>query len=403
MHVRLSISNAPWLGRRAVVTALAALAAAGHVGYPLLLLALTRRRVPRSVPSTTQWPGLSVVIPAYLEQNVIESKIADLARQNYPGPLDVVVVADDPETYRAASRSGARVLLSADRLGKSTAVNRGVAASEHEIVVLTDANTRLRPNALTTLVGHFADSTVGAVAGAKHVNDEAGQSFYWRFESELKRRESLLGTTMGLVGELAAFRRLLFRPLPEALVGDDLWLALDVIEQGRRVVFEPAAVAEEEGSPGVGIEWERRTRIVSGTLDGIWRRRRLLAPQQGLVAAQLWGHKLLRSSLGPLAHVGLLAYAAPAARCSWLARLFLLGHAVAGAGLVRVAAGGRLPTLLQLPAQVLFLQAVALGGLLRYLRGDRLGLWPKHVRLELFSPPHDGVRPDASVIISAAT
>lgn len=365
------------VGRRLLLGGLAGLSASGHLVYPALLALAARNRHPSLATPQADWPSVTVVIPAYLEQNVIEAKVADVAEQAYPGKMQIIVVADDPATSAAAQRTCATVLANQNRLGKSTAVNRAVAIGDNEIVVLTDANCRLRPNAITALVRHFDDPTVGAVAGAKHVFDGAGQGFYWRFESWLKQRESALGTTMGLVGELSAFRRSCFRPLPNPLVGDDLWLVLDVIEGGYRVLFEPAAAAVEAASPSLGVEWERRTRIVSGTIDVIWRRRSLLVPGRSPVTWQLWGHKLLRSTVGPLAHLILLGYAVRSARRSPLASLFVTGHGLGLVGIRHLAGGGSLPRWLQLPTQVLFLQAVALGGLLRYLRGDRPALWPK--------------------------
>ena len=218
---------------------------------------------------------------------------------------------------------------------------------------------------------------MGAVAGEKRVHGHEGA--YWRFEAWLKRRESARGTTIGLVGELAAVRRSCFRSLPVDLAVDDLWLALDVIEHGSRVVYEPDAVAFEEPSDSLREDWERRTRVVSGVVDVIWRRRRLLAPGTGGVADQLWGHRLIRASIGPVAHAALLVMAVRAPR-STMARLFVAAHIAGTTSVARQARGSRLSPVERVAAQVLFLQAVGIGGLVRYLRRDRPALWPKQER-----------------------
>ena len=94
------------------------------------------------------------------------------------------------------------------------------------------------------LVEHFADPAVGAVAGEKLEDDNGGgESLYWRFESWLKQREDRLGTTIGLVGELSAIRAEAWRPIPRDVATDDFWTALDVIEQGYRIAYEPGALA----------------------------------------------------------------------------------------------------------------------------------------------------------------
>src|SRR5207237_6071719 len=175
----------------------------------------------------------------------------------------------------AAQGTEAKVVPFERRTGKAGALNRGVEASGHPIIVITDANTQLDPGAIAELTRSLADGSVGAVTGEKHVE---GEGLYWRFEAWLKQRESDLGTTIALDGALAALRRAEYLPLPTDVVVDDLWLALDVVDTGMRVVYEPRAISRESATKTWPVEWERRTRIVAGTLDVLWRRRALLAP-----------------------------------------------------------------------------------------------------------------------------
>lgn len=367
---------------------LTAVAALGHVLYPAWLMLRTRGRCDPEPPRPDDWPGVTVVVPAYRERAVIAAKVDDVVANGYPGSLQVLVVADDPETAEAAQATDADVVPNPTRLGKAHAVNLGIESARHDFVVLTDANARLAPGTIASLVRWFEDGSIGAVAGEKRVLDES-EGLYWRFESWLKRRESRLGATIGLVGELAAVRRSARRPMPTDLVVDDLWLALDVIEGGRRIVYEPGAIAAESGSADLGQEWERRTRNVAGALDAIWRRRALLAPGSP-VADQLWGHRLVRLSFGPVAHASLLALATSSLRRSRLAQLFWLGHVAGAVALVRRARGAELSPPERLLSQVLFLQAVALGGMVRWLSGARSSLWPKEERTGAF-PGENGV------------
>jgi Glycosyltransferase like family 2 len=370
-------------GRGAAVAVLGAATLYGHVLYPLYI-GLKSRGIPPAEPAEPKdgdWPSVSVVVSAYRESAVIGGKLDELTAVDYPGPIEIIVVADDPETASAARRPGVRVLSSGERLGKARAVNRGVTAAGHDIVVLTDANAVLAPAALRAAARHFADETVGAVAGEKRVDDPAGaQGFYWKFESWLKRCESATGATIGVVGEMLAFRRTAFRPLPKDTAVDDAWLALDILEGGLRVVYEPEAYSIETSSPNYAEEWERRTRIVAGNLDMLWRRRDALVPGALPVTPQLWGHRLVRSSFGPLAHVALVALSIPAARRGWTARLFLAGNAVGIASTAALVQGRTPPGPTRLLAQVFFLQAVALGGVRRFLAHDRPAVWPKPER-----------------------
>lgn len=363
----------------AALLGLTAVAAAGPVVYPAWLAWSTRGRRADPPPNPDRWPGISLVVPAYLESSIIAAKLDDLERAGYAGERQIIVVADDDATARAARRPGVEVIEPARREGKAAALNRGFAAARHPIVIMTDANAMLTPGTLPVLARWFIDDRVGAVAGEKRI---AGghEGAYWRFESWLKRRESIQGSTIGLVGELAAVRRDAFRPLPDDLAVDDLWMALDVIEQGLRIVYEPAAVALEDASATWQEDWERRTRVVCGALDVLWRRRTLLSPRWGPLAAQLWGHRLIRQSGGPIAHAGLVGWSVVRARRSRAARTMLLGHAIAGRALVRSTRGQTVSRPEGVAAQVLFLQLVAFGGMARYLRQDRPALWPKQQR-----------------------
>ncbi|MDQ3679373.1 MAG: glycosyltransferase [Actinomycetota bacterium] len=361
------------------MSALATAAGTGHLLYPAVLYLRTRRLKDEVPPDPDQWPAVTVAVAAYLEEEVIAAKVADARDNGYPGPLEVLVVADDDATAAAARASGAEVLSSGSRGGKADAVNRAFAHASTPIVVLTDANTMLAPGSLTAMIRWFDDPSVGAVAGEKTV--AGGEGAYWRFESWLKRREALTGSTIGLVGELTAVRQHVFRPLPPDLAVDDLWLALDVREQGKRIVYEPTARAAEEASPHWRAEWQRRTRVVSGVLDVIWRRRGLLSPRYGSLAAQLWGHRLMRSSIGPIAHLMLVLAAVHTRRRSTLAQLTVWFHLVGAVAAVRGQRRVRQVTLERLVGQTLFLQAVAIGGIVRYLRRDRPALWPKPRRV----------------------
>ncbi len=402
-------------GSRLAVGALVTAAATGHVLYPAYLALASRRRRAASGADPVEWPAVTVLVAAYGEADYIEAKVRDVLDNGYPGPLDVMVVADaDVETAERAEQAGATVVTADERLGKAQALNLGFSKVTAPVVVVSDANNVIAPGAIAALVRHLGDPGVGAVAGEKVEADGAGEDLYWRFESWLKQREWRMGTTIGLVGELAAIRTEAWQPVPGDIATDDLWTALDLSARGYAIAYEPRAQAFDPPVPTLGMQWERRTRSVSGAMHVFMRRKRQLGPAGGFVAVQIWGHRLARYTIAPVAHVALLGMALRRVRTSKLAALFLLGHLVALWGLARkamvpavapdrvdqadhpdqvdqadhaeptCAAGppsrragsavlGRLADAL---GQAVFLNAVAIGGLLRYLRGDRLTQWP---------------------------
>lgn len=365
----------------AASVALAFVAGYGHLIYPLYLATRSRARVPApDEPADDEWPPISVVVPAYLEASVIGHKVEDLRTNGYPGTVEVVVAADDPETAAAARAASATVVESEHRRGKAAALNHAVAATSHDIVFFNDANTSLSNGALQAMTRWFGDPSVAAVAGEKQVRGDEGESAYWRFESWLKRREvETSGTTIGLVGELAAIRKSVFRALPEGVTNDDLWIALDVTSRNLRIAYEPSAVALEDAGD-LEDDWERRTRVVAGGLDVLWRRREELAPGGSPVAAQIWGHRLVRTTAGPIAHAALLNRSIRSFHRSRAARAFLAANAFAGYALWRRRRGEDGGTIERAAAQVAWLQLVAFGGMRRWATGESTSVWPKRER-----------------------
>jgi len=186
------------------VVALVAVASVGHVVYPAFLAIATRWRgrppAPAPAGRLMPWPAVTVVVPAFREAGVISTKVKDVLANDYPGPIDVLVVCDgDPVTADRARAAGARVLCPPERLGKAQALNVAFESVTDPVVVITDANNRIAPGSIAAMVRHFEDPEVGAVAGEKEEADGDGEGLYWRFESWLKRHEWQLGTTIGLV------------------------------------------------------------------------------------------------------------------------------------------------------------------------------------------------------------
>src|SRR5437016_2094139 len=116
-----------------------------YVLYPLVLTVLARL-APRPTRSDARpEPTISLVIPAYNEEDVIAAKIENALALDYPAEkLEVIVASDgsDDETEAIARRfrqKRVKVLAIRPRSGKPTAIDRGVSRSTGDIVLLCDA------------------------------------------------------------------------------------------------------------------------------------------------------------------------------------------------------------------------------------------------------------------------
>jgi cellulose synthase/poly-beta-1,6-N-acetylglucosamine synthase-like glycosyltransferase len=362
-----------------------------YAGFPLLVLARAAVR-PRPYRTGDVRPPVSVLIAAHNEATAIGPKLESVLAAAYPGGRREVIVASDgsddgtEEVVRRYEDRGVR-LLALPRVGKAAALNRAIAVATGEVLVFTDANSALEPDAVTALVRPFADPTVGGVAGDQRYRrrgDEAavtgGERRYWDFDRLLKVAESRAGNAISATGALYAVRRELVGEVPEG-VTDDFATSTGVIAAGARLVFAPDAVAWEPVAASGEVEFGRKVRVMTRGLRGVLVRRELLdVRRHGFYAVQLVSHKVLRRLM--VVPLAVLAVASPALwRRGRLYRLATVGQVLFyGAGAAGLLAGssarrrGR-GRLLAIPAFFCLVNAASVKACWNLVTGRRIDRW----------------------------
>jgi cellulose synthase/poly-beta-1,6-N-acetylglucosamine synthase-like glycosyltransferase len=312
----------------------AGLIAYTHLGYPLVLRALVglRGRTAEGKPGMAgagarsgrsssspdragagHLPGVSLIVAAYDEEEVIAGKVANALALDYPRERLELVVASDGSgdaTVARAEAAGADLVLDLPRGGKVAAQNAAAARASGEILAFSDANCAWAPDALRRLAEPFADPSVGYVCGQVRFTGDGGgnlEGAYWRYEMAVREMESsLAGVTAGN-GAIYAIRRDAYVPLPPS-GSHDLSFPFALAKRGLRSLYTPAARAEEKMVPTLEGEFARKRRMMVGLWD-IVVGEGMLRPRgyPPLYAFELASHRLLRY-LTPFLH--LLAFAA---------------------------------------------------------------------------------------------
>ena len=330
-----------------------------YAGYPVLVAAWARLR-PRPVRRATFEPAVTIVVVVHNGAAIIGRKVASCLAQDYPADrLRMMVVSDGSDDATCAlvgAMDPARVRLLAfpQRRGKAACLNDAMRAATDAFVVLTDARQRLDPLAVRRLLENFADERVGAASGELVFEQDGMTDFgrgldaYWRLEKFLRRSEAIVHSTVGVTGALYALRREFFREIPADTVLDDVLIPMNVVMQGRRVVFEAGAHAFDAASHDFTGERTRKVRTLAGNFQLVASRPDLLLPWRDPIAVQFLSHKVARLAAPFFMAVALASNAVLALReppGAWMALLAaqLAFYACAAAGALWPAAARAAP------------------------------------------------------------
>ncbi|MFN8060111.1 MAG: glycosyltransferase family 2 protein [Vicinamibacterales bacterium] len=390
----LALATLQWAGPIALAQGIfvgcAALLAYVYVGYPTLLRVLASA-FGRPVERGDIRPRVCLLIAAHNEVEVIEAKLQNALAIDYPRDrLDVVVVSDGSsdgtvESVRRFEDRGVRLLAYDVRRGKAAALNAAIPTIACDVLVFSDANVLLEPDAIRILVRPFADATVGAVSADVILEGERAaladsEDLYYAYERRLQVNESRLGSMIGVDGALFAIRRQLYVPPPNDTILDDVAIPMAICNRGHRVVMEPQARAHEHGSLSARQEFSRKARIVAGAIQFLSRDESRVPLSRPQVLMALLSHKVLRW-LSPLFGLGVFASSVSLA---WHDVFFQDVAAAELAVLVAAAIGTWQPArklpLIGIAHYFCLMQAAAIVGLYRGILGRQPVQWRRFAR-----------------------
>lgn len=363
-----------------------------YFGYPALLKVIGSI-APKALPhpsEETEWPTVSVSVPAYNEEAQIEELIKSLLALDYPKDLLQVLVISDAssdgtdEIVRRYADRGIELLRMEERGGKTRGENAAAKHLRGDIVINTDASIRIRPEAIKPLVAVFSDPKIGCASGrdvsvgADEDAANVGESGYVGYEMAVRDLETRVSGIVGSSGCFYAIRSELHRlPLPESL-SRDFASALHTREHGYRPVSVSEAVCLVPRTASLKKEYRRKVRTITRGMQTLWYKRALMNPfRHGVFAWMLVSHKVCRWML-PWAlmasGIAILALAPTYSVARVLALLGMVIVALAAVGWTR-ADDDSVPRIFSVPAYLVAGNVAAAHALLRALIGTDDALW----------------------------
>jgi poly-beta-1,6-N-acetyl-D-glucosamine synthase len=260
-------------------------------------------------------PHVSVLVPAFNEEAVLDESLASLHAVDYPS-FEVIVI-DDGSTDATASITR-RHLAVDDRFrlvrkvlneGKAMAMNDALAVAQGEVIVVVDADARLRPDALRAIAAHFVRlPRVGAVTGNPRVRNRSTllsdlQALeFTAIVSVLRRAQTVWGRIMTVSGVISAFRASALDDVggfDPSMATEDIELSWRLQRRFYDIRYEPRALIDMAVPTTFSGLWHQRRRWASGLAQVLrrhgdvllhWRNRRHWPVAVEAICSVAWAH-----------------------------------------------------------------------------------------------------------------
>jgi cellulose synthase/poly-beta-1,6-N-acetylglucosamine synthase-like glycosyltransferase/peptidoglycan/xylan/chitin deacetylase (PgdA/CDA1 family)/spore germination protein YaaH len=247
-----------------------------------------RLRQPAPVGGPDFKPRVTVIVPAYNEEKVIEHTIRSVLVSDYPKLRTIVVDDGSKDATSAVVREkfareiadGRVLLLTKANAGKAEALNHALKYTDDEIYVGIDADTVIAPTAISILVPHFANPEIAAVAGNAKVGNRVNLWTRWQALEYItsqnfeRRALNVFGAVSVVPGAIGAWRVSAVREAGgyhTDTVAEDADLTMSLLENGWQVVNEDRALAFTEAPTNASGLMRQRFRWSFGILQAVWK------------------------------------------------------------------------------------------------------------------------------------
>jgi len=235
-------------------------------------------REPEPPISDDKLPFVSILLPAYCEEEVIGNSIRGMLNLDYPH-FEVIVINDgSPDGTAARVRpflrdSRVRLLNKITNEGKAMALNDAIPCAQGELLLIMDADAVPDPQLLRVMVPHFRYPRVGAVAGNPRVSNITNlltrlQAVEFSSVIGLMRRaQRIWGRVMCISGVVGMFRKSavidvgLYTP---GMATEDIDLTWKLQRRFYDVRYEGRALVWMIVPDTVGVWWSQRKRWALG-------------------------------------------------------------------------------------------------------------------------------------------
>jgi poly-beta-1,6-N-acetyl-D-glucosamine synthase len=266
------------------------------------------------------YPTVSVVVPAFNEEKVVQKAILSVYHQDYP--VSECIVVDDGSTDRTAEvarmlqdRFGPTrlIVVKQPNRGKANALNLGARVASSELVFNMDADSVLSRTVISSMVRHFKEEDVGAVAGNVKIKNRVNLLTYLQSLEYIeglnmaRKSQGFLKAVNIIPGPVGMFRRQLLLDIGgyEAdTFAEDCDLTLKLLHYDQKIAYEPNAIVYTEAPEHLQDLIKQRYRWTRGILQSLRKRRRdLTSPAKATTNFVLLWYMIFEGLLWPVMNI----------------------------------------------------------------------------------------------------
>lgn len=254
-----------------------------NVGYPLTIILIGKIINKKNRKLDNYEPTVTIMIVAHNEEKVIEEKLKNVLKVDYPKDKIEILVSSDNSTdktnaivekfIKSHRNSNIRLYKVQERKGKTNAQNEAAKTVKSEILVMTDANAMLKEDSIKEIVSSF-DENVAYVSGKlmySNSNDNLTsntENVYWDLDTKVREIESNIQTITAGNGAIYACKTNDYHNFNPIQCHDSA-MPLYYSLQGKRAIANHNAIAYEKAGENDGDEFKRKVRMSRIVLGSI--------------------------------------------------------------------------------------------------------------------------------------
>ena len=241
-----------------------------------------------------KFPNLSIIIPAYNEEQNIENCLKSVLHSDYPSEDMEIIVVDDKSTDKTAkivediiseTTSHKIKLIRGSHKGKPESLNLGLVHAKYEHIMTIDADVILEKNTIKKLVSPMKNEKVAATNSVAAIrNPKSMIEYFQMIEFSLN---NLIRTSFSKVyknsiwffGAVAVYKKSVLEEIGKFkndTLTEDMDICLEMYEKNYQIVTVEDAIISTEPCHSIRELFNQRMRWYFGALQSLFKNKLLL-------------------------------------------------------------------------------------------------------------------------------